>query len=131
MGTVEQCLESGQLVVRLEHATTLSAETDSPLDRGCRVAADPDRAVELLDVDAPGTAQRGALGGDVRRGQAVAREPLPDAGVETAGDRVLDDTDVRAERPDLDLTLRAGRVRPRDADVEVAECRPVGTDRQH
>jgi hypothetical protein len=59
-------------------------------------------------------------------GEAVAGQPLADAGVEAAGDRVLDDPDARAEGAHLDGTFRARRVETRNADVEVSEGRPVG-----
>ncbi len=70
-------------------------------------------------------AERGALGGDVRRGQAGAAEPGGDAGVEAAGHRVLGHADARAERPHLDLRSRLGRllgIRPdaHDPDHQVA-----------
>ena len=69
---------------------------DLARDRRARVAADPDRAVLDGDVHPPATSQDGALRGDVRQRQAVTREPLGDAGVEAAGDRVLADAQLGA-----------------------------------
>src|SRR4051794_15351886 len=91
-------------------------------DRRSRVATDPDLAVDGLHVHPAGPAERGALGGDVRRRQPGAGEPLPDARVERAGHRVLRHPVAGAERAQLGGERAVG-VRPDDADLQVAERR--------
>src|SRR3954449_10660411 len=79
-------------------AGTPGLELDLAGDAGDRAAADPDRAVVGLDVDAPDPSQRGALAGDVRgRGWAGAQEPLRQRRVQAAGHGVLDRRAVLGE----------------------------------
>src|SRR5512141_310835 len=72
---------------------------------GDRIAADPDLALRAtLDVDAAGPLQAGALRGEVARGQASGfDQPLRQAGVETAGHRVLGHPDRCGEGAHLEL----------------------------
>jgi len=78
----------------------------APLDAGDGRAADPYVVADLLDMHAPGAAERGALTGDVaRRGETGADQPLGEAGVQAAGDRILAHAGRRHEGAHLELRL--------------------------
>ena len=100
-------------------------------DRRGRLSADPDGVALALDVDPAAATQHRALRRDVRRRQPVAGQPLADARVEAAGHGVLDHADARAEGAHLDRALGARRVGADDADLQVAELRPVGPYGEH
>jgi hypothetical protein len=65
-------------------------------------------------VHAPGTPEAGALAGQVALGQvAVGDQPLRQAGVEAAGDRVFVHADRRGKGAHLQVGFRQGlRVMP-------------------
>ncbi len=66
------------------------------------VAADPDFFAVLAQMDAAGALEDGALGRDIgRRGESCPDEPLREARVEAAGDRVFVSA-VADERPHLE-----------------------------
>src|SRR6185436_5982843 len=101
-------------------------ERNGALDAGDGLAADPDVAADLLDVDAAVAAERGALARDVALGRnAGGDQPLADAGVQAAGDRIL--LHAFAGNEGADLELHAGAVsrlpRSDDADPEIVHRR--------
>ena len=63
-----------------------------------------------LDVHAPGTPKAGALAGEVTLGQvAVGDQPLRQAGVQAAGDRVFVDADRRGKGAHFQVGFGQGR----------------------
>src|SRR3954471_5239849 len=65
-------------------------EANLAVNNGDDVAADPDVVAVLAQVNAPGALQRRALSSDVRRfGEPGTDQPLREARVEAAGDRIL------------------------------------------
>ncbi len=75
------------------------------------VAADPDFFTVLAQMDAAGALQRGALGCDIGRlGESCADEPLREARVEAAGDRIFVSA-ASDERPHLEGRVVAGVMR--------------------
>jgi len=77
-----------------------------PVDADDRVAADPDVGPDAIDMDAAGATEHRALARHVVVGrQTGADQPLREAGVQAAGDRILADTDRRHEGTHLELRL--------------------------
>src|SRR5262249_55494737 len=94
--------------------------------RACR-SRYPDGPVRILvDPDPAGPADRGALADDIRRlRRARANQPLGQRRVQASRDWVFDRPPVDGEeRPYLERTLRARRVRPGYPQVEVAGHAP-------
>jgi len=82
-------------------------------------------------VDAADAPERAALGGDVGSGgEPRADEPLREAGVEAAGNRILVSA-AADERPHLEGGVVAGLLRADHAELERVERRPVGLERKH
>ncbi len=89
-----------------------SSEGDGAADQGGGRAADPQAVVDLFDMHHPVPAEPGALPGAVaHRGPARLDEPLAQAGVEAAGDRVfIDAVAAGGECADLELLWGTTRV---------------------
>ena len=102
----------------------MRSQRHAPFDADHRLPADPGVGADAIDVDAAGAAERRALARDVvRRRQPGADQPLGEAGVEAAGDRVLRRAERRHEGAHLELhRRRRRRPRPRrdDAELEAA-----------
>ena len=82
-----------------------------------------------LTCTRPRAADGGALRRDVLLGEDGAGQPLAEAGVEAAGDRVLVEV---VERADLDVRVAAAVApQPGHADVEPLELVAVGAQREH
>src|SRR5947199_9845614 len=75
------------------------------------VAPDPDLSAFRAQMDAAGALEGGALGRDIRRfGKSCADEPLCEARVEAAGDRIFVSAGAN-ERPHLEGRVAAGVMR--------------------
>ena len=94
------------------------------------VAADPDLFAVLAQMDAAGSLERSALGRDIGRlGESRADEPLREARIQAAGDRVLVSA-AADERPHLEGRVVARFMRTDHAQLERIERGPVGLERK-
>src|SRR5215467_7883746 len=112
---------------RAASSTLPALQVDLSGDLRARRSGYPDGPVQILvDPDPAAPAERGALADDIgRRRQVRAEQPLGQRRVQASGDRIFDRLPVHGEeRPYLEFTLRARRVRPGDSDVEIAGHAP-------
>src|SRR5436190_9539087 len=109
------------------------SQIDLAADAADAVAADPERRAFARDADATGAAETGALCSQVAFGRpAGADQPLAEAGVEAAGDRVFVERGTADEAAHFERALAARRMRADDADGgEALHARRVGLEREH
>src|SRR5215475_12594851 len=106
-------------------------EIDLAANHVYNIAADPDFFAFLAQMDAPGALQRGALGCDIGRlGEPCPDEPLREASVEAAGDRIFVPA-ASDECPHLEGRVVAGVMGTDYAELERIERGPVGLERKH
>ena len=92
---------------------------DLTLNNAHDVAADPNSFVVLAQMDATDALQRGALRRDIRRlGESCTNEPLREAGIEAAGDRIF--VTAAYERAHLEGSVMVGVIRTDYAQLEGA-----------
>ncbi len=93
-------------------------------------AADPDFFAFLAQMDAAGALEGGALGRDIGRlGESCVDEPLREARVEAAGDRVFVSA-ASDERSHLEGRVVAYVMRTDHAQLDRVERGPVGLERK-
>jgi len=95
------------------------------------VAPDPDLFAFCSQMHSAGALEGGALGRDIWRfGKSRADEPLCEARVEAAGDRIFVPAGPR-ERSHLECRVVACLMRTYYAYLEGSECDPVDREREH